>query len=285
MAPKVPKRSYWIAFAVLVLVALGLAGGTPQSMILQIQNAGSAIATIVNYGVLNCSTGMTCTASGSGVDSGSGTAYVVTGGPITSLTPIGTTECFLPLNANSSSTPTVAFNGLTGKTIVKLTGAVLAISDMVTTQTACVVYNGTNFYLLNPQGATGSGKAVLQTSPSFTAGFTTLNILTSGNCAGVGTGAQASVAACVGGLAGRFSCSTSATSSCQVNTTAVTANSDIIVQQTANTAVGTALSVTCNTATSALLPMVTSQSTGVSFTIQLTQPVTNPDCFYYTIIN
>jgi len=28
------------------------------------QNAGSAIATFVNYGVLNCSTGITCTASG-----------------------------------------------------------------------------------------------------------------------------------------------------------------------------------------------------------------------------
>ncbi len=265
------KRLFWFALAGLVLLAMTVAAGSPMQFILQVQNAGSNIATFVNYGVLNCSTGMTCTASGStvtltasgsgvssvsgtaglitvangsttpvvsldpasgsGVDSGSGTAYVVTGGPITSLTPTGTTECFLPLNANSSSTPTVAFNGLTAKTIVKLTGAALAISDMVTTQTACVVYNGTNFYLLNPQGATGSGKAVLQTSPSFTAGFTTLNILTSGNCAGVGTAAQPSVAACAGAVAGRFSCSTSATSSCQVNTTAVTANSDIIVQR------------------------------------------------------
>lgn len=108
---------------------------------------------------------------------------------------------------------------------------------------------------------------------------------TGANCAANGTAAQPSVVSCTSAPAGRFSCSVSATASCQVNTTAITGASDIVVIQTANTAVGTALGVTCNTTASTLLPMVTSQVNATSFTIQLTQPVTNPDCFTYFIVN
>jgi hypothetical protein len=107
---------------------------------------------------------------GATLDSGSGTAYVVTGGQITSLETSGT-ECFVPANPNSSTTPTVAFNGLAAKTIVKVTGAALALNDMVTTQPACLSYNGSTMYLLNPQTVTGSGKAVLQNNPTFPQGF------------------------------------------------------------------------------------------------------------------
>lgn len=153
----------------------------------QINNPNTNNGTVTNVtgtsGQITVATGTTTPvisldpASGSGVDSGTATAYVVTGGAITSLTPTGTLECFLPANANSGTTPTVAFNGLTAKTIVKLTGAAVAISDMVTTQPACVVYNGTTFYLLNPQGATGTGKPVLQALPSFTTGIVSTKLL------------------------------------------------------------------------------------------------------------
>lgn len=224
-------------------------------------------------------------AAGSGIDSGTSTAYVVTGGPITSLTPTGTIECFLPTNANSSTTPTVAFNGLTAKTIIKYNNLAVAINDMITTQTACVVYNGTSFYLLNPQGSTGSGKIMLQASPVVTGTFTSPLWASSTNCAAVGTAANPSVAACTAAPAGAFSCATAASgTTCQVNTTAVTANSVIIVQQVVSE--GTRLSVTCNTASVLpATPLLLSKSAGASFTLTMGTITTNPGCFDYWIIN
>lgn len=64
-----------------ILYALLLAGiaacvaFTPQNFILQWQNAGTPISTWANYGLINCSTNLTCTASGSTItitSSGSG---------------------------------------------------------------------------------------------------------------------------------------------------------------------------------------------------------------------
>jgi hypothetical protein len=108
------------------------------------------------------------------------------------------------------------------------------------------------------------------------------------NCAAAGTGASPSVASCGSAAAGHFSCATNATgATCQVNTTAVDANSEIFVFDADTTAVGTILGVTCNTST-AIDPtsrLLASQTAGTGFVINLGTVTTNPACFSYHIVN
>ena len=71
-----------------------------------------------------------------------------------------------------------------------------------------------------------------------------------------------------------------------VNTTAVTANSQIFVQQ--DDTLGTKLTVTCNNTLSSLIvePVVTARSAGTSFTVTISgTTVTNPVCLSYFIVN
>lgn len=69
-----------------------------------------------------------------------------------------------------------------------------------------------------------------------------------------------------------------------VNTTAVTASSQIYL--TNDDSLGTKLSVTCNTTLLTAPPTVSARVVGISFTITISSaPVTNPECFSYTIIN
>lgn len=105
-------------------------------------------------------------------------------------------------------------------------------------------------------------------------------------CAAVGTGANPSVASCGVASAGAFSCDpASATGSCVVNTTAVTANSLIFIQ--ANTSEGSVLGITCNTAadTSLTVPRVASKSAGTSFTINVGSFSAAPECFDFQVVN
>lgn len=106
------------------------------------------------------------------------------------------------------------------------------------------------------------------------------------NCAAIGTAANPSVVTCAAAPAGAFSCATNAsTGTCQVNTTAVTTNSRIFVQQT--DADATNIGVTCNTGltVSATAPLLASKVNGASFTINLGTVSVNPACFIYFIIN
>lgn len=110
--------------------------------------------------------------------------------------------------------------------------------------------------------------------------------ITPANCAAVGTAANPSVASCGAATAGSFSCSTSAsTGTCRVSTTAVTANSEIVVQQRADTTTGTRLGVTCNTAPATIPIVITNVAAGSSFTIGLGSFGANPACFSYVITN
>jgi hypothetical protein len=69
-----------------------------------------------------------------------------------------------------------------------------------------------------------------------------------------------------------------------VDTTAVTANSEIFVQE--DTTLGTALSVTCNTSNVTPTPYVSARTAATSFTITVSGSVTtNPLCLTYRIIN
>lgn len=94
---------------------------------------------------------------------GSANAQTVTLSPaITALTN-GLQVCWLPIAANTTTTPTLAVNGLTAKTLTK-TGGALAASDLLTTWIACARYDGTNFELGNPQTTSAGGGPSLTTS-------------------------------------------------------------------------------------------------------------------------
>lgn len=108
------------------------------------------------------------------------------------------------------------------------------------------------------------------------------------NCAAIGSAANPSVAACSAAVAGSVSCATNAsTGTCTVNTTAVTANSEILLEQRTDTVTGTRLGVTCNTTkdSNSTAPQITSSVAGTSFTFQLGTVTTNPECFSYVVIN
>lgn len=111
-------------------------------------------------------------------------------------------------------------------------------------------------------------------------------VVTGTNCAAVGTSANPSVASCTAAIAGSFSCATNAsTGTCTVNTTAVTANSQIFITQRTDTTTGTRLSVTCNTTIDTVQRAVTAVTAATSFTINLGTITTNPECFSYFILN
>ena len=106
----------------------------------------------------------------------------------------------IPRHALAGTTPTLAVNGLTAKTITKLGATALAASDLTTTAVACAVYDGTEFQLQNPQS--GGGYATLgantftgvQTMPSIVLPGTSATnsasvgseLTSSGGCSGTG---------------------------------------------------------------------------------------------------
>lgn len=222
-----------------------------------------------------------------GVDTGVVNAYVVAlSPPMASLT-VGNIGCFKTVNANTSNAPTVAFNGLAATTIVRFNNLVLNLNgDINTTEPNCVIFDGTNFDLLNPQSTTGTGQITLANAPGFATKITTPLIATTTKCAAVGTGANPSVASCAAAAAGVFSCAVAGVGNCQVNTTAmINANSTVLIWQDASTTTGTLLSVTCNVTPTVVLPFITAKVNATSFSFVITTPVTNPDCFEYMIIN
>jgi hypothetical protein len=92
---------------------------------------------------------------------------------------------------------------------------------------------------------------------------------------------SASPAVCAAAAAGSVVVAAAATT-VTVNTTAVTANSQIMVLY--DSSLGTKLGVTCN-ATEPALYGVTARVAATSFTITSSAPITNPACFSYLIIN
>lgn len=101
--------------------------------------------------------------------------------------------------------------------------------------------------------------------------------LTSTACA-----SSASPAVCSSAAAGFVVVAASATT-VVVDTTAVTANSQVFVQE--DSSLGTALSVTCNTTPATAPPTISARTGGTSFTITTTAPTTNPRCFSYYLVN
>ena len=106
-------------------------------------------------------------------------------------------------------------------------------------------------------------------------------ILTGTNCA-----SGASPAVCGSAAAGGVAVPAGSNSTLVVDTSAVTSTSQIMLQE--DETIGTALSVTCNTtlASTAVEPVVTARTGGVSFTITLSGTTSvNPVCLSYVVVN
>ena len=175
------------------------------------------------------------------------------------------------------------------------TGVVNANEVNAGTFPASAVVLGTNSSK-QPVAATttGSGTTVpLATSPVFVTPTLGVAAATSLTATGLVSGAKyatatncqsaASPAVCGAAVAGMVVIAAAATT-VVVDTTAVTANSEIFVQE--DTTLGTALSVTCNTANVTPTPYVSARTSGTSFTITETGTVsTNPLCLTYFIVN
>lgn len=99
-------------------------------------------------------------------DSGSGTAYVVTLTPAVASYTAGLEVDFLPANANSGTTPTLNVNGVGTATITKFGTSALVANDLITTEIAKVIYDGTNWQLQNP--ATVANGVTASSSATFT---------------------------------------------------------------------------------------------------------------------
>jgi hypothetical protein len=104
---------------------------------------------------------------------------------------------------------------------------------------------------------------------------------TASNCS-----SSASPAVCGSAAAGSVAVPTGTNATLVVNTTAVTANSQIFVQS--DDTLGTKLGITCNSTLASLIvePVVSARTGGTSFTITISgTTTTNPVCLSYFIVN
>ncbi len=89
-----------------------------------------------------------------GVGGGSANAQTVTtlngSGPYPNAYHLGQQYCWLPVAANTSTTPTINVNSLGALTITKFGHSALAANDLITTAIACGTYDGTYMELQNP---------------------------------------------------------------------------------------------------------------------------------------
>lgn len=131
----------------------------------------------------------------------------------------------------------------------------------------------------------GTANFLLKTDGTGVTDWVAPDPVTTANCAASGTGANPSIVACGAAKAGAVYCDVAAsTGTCQINTTGVTANSEIIVIPT--TTEGTRLGKTCNTAPSAPPAiLVASKSAGNNFIINMSTVTTNGECYDYLIVN
>ena len=179
---------------------------------------------------------------------------------------------FTTLTANTS----LSIAGGTALTTTNQTGTgslVLATSPTLVTPVLGVA-TGTSF-----QGIIGNVTPAAITGTTITANTSTTSPLynTTTNCS-----SSASPAVCAAAPSGSVVIAAAATT-VTVNTTAVTANSQIFIQE--DSSLGTKLSVTCNTTTGRTYT-VTARTAATSFVITASAaPATNPACLSYKVEN
>lgn len=88
--------------------------------------------------------------------SGSSTVYTATFSPALTAYTTGQAMRVKIQTTNTTTTPTINFNGLGAKTIVKGVNSALAVGDLVANQFADFTYDGTNMVLKNPQSVAGT---------------------------------------------------------------------------------------------------------------------------------
>lgn len=217
-----------VGFALLLLVACGF---VYSGFIHVWQNAGSNIGTFTTYEVVNCSTGMSCSKSGSVI------TMTATGSGVSSVT--GTAN---QITSSGGTAPTLSL----------------------------------------PVAITAPGSLTATTSLAATTSVSGATYLTATNCS-----SSASPAVCGSAASGSVAIATGTVSeTLTVNTTAVTANSQIILQ--VDETLSTKLSVTCDSALTEVIGGVTisARSAGASFQITHSGNITtNPLCLSYTIVN
>lgn len=124
-----------------------------------------------------------------------------------------------------------------------------------------------------------AGTFVACSSVISSTGLNTPKLFTTSNCS-----SSASPAVCGSASSGSFSVAAGTNSTIVVATTAVTANSQIIL--TIDDTLGTKLGVTCNSTIQQTTPIVSARTSGVSFTATVVGVfTTNPVCLSYAIIN
>lgn len=176
------------------------------------------------------------------------------------------------------STANSSFTGKTGG----VTAILLSSSSIIANNTVPKSGSGSqSFYTAS--SIVDNGTTVTTTEPVNAGTYQTAT-----NCKANGTAANPSIAACGSAASGMFSCATNAsTGTCTVNTTRVTANSEIAITQNAADGGASQLNVTCNTGNvlSATAPILAAKVAATSFTINLGTVATNPACFEYIIVN
>lgn len=161
------------------------------------------------------------------------------------------------------------------------TAATFAISDNKSVSiTNSLTFSGTDSTVMTFP-STSATIARADAAQSFT-GLQTFNGGVKGLQFQTNTNCSSSSGTCSSAPAGSVSIAAAATT-VTVATTAVTANSQIFIQE--DSSLGTKLSVTCNTTTGRLYT-VTTRTAATSFVITASAaPTTNPACLSYFIIN
>lgn len=176
----------------------------------------------------------------------------------------------ISFQAKHTTTGTMA--GIEG---IKILSPILNGGSGVVASIAALTVDDQTGALLNWAIKTGLGKVEFGDSAS------AVSYLTATNCS-----SAASPATCGSAAAGSVAVPTGITPTLVVNTTAVTANSQILF--TPDESLGVRLGVTCNStiAQVAIEPIVTARTAATSFTIQYNTTITtNPICLSYLIIN
>lgn len=139
-------------------------------------------------------------------------------------------------------------------------------------------YNSNPFF--QDTGQVGDGNTAVA-QPNMTGGIKPFNYQTNTNCS-----SSASPAVCGSAAAGSVAVPTGTNATLQINTTAVTANSQIFMQS--DDTLGTRLGVTCNTTLASLIvePVISTRVAATSFTVTISGTTTvNPVCLSYFIVN
>ena len=205
-------------------------------------------------------------------------AYIYTGGTATVITLPNTCPTYKGVFIFNNGSGNMTFTGNTGGNANTLV--------LKPNQGAFIMTYGAGSWFTMLRGILGSGDTYVFTAATIpTLTSTTINnsgVTTSGSyrttsvCALSGTNPN-----CGSAAAGFVSILAGATTN-TISTSAVTANSQILLQF--DPTLGTALGVTCNTNSQAIYPTTKNAASGFIVTTS-TAPTTNPLCFSYSVVN